>query len=50
MLELKNISFSAENETGEKEILKNINLKIKKLSEQIDETKKFWSKRQKFLL
>ena len=28
MLELKNISFSAENETGEKEILKNINLKI----------------------
>ena len=28
MLELKNISFSAENETGKKEILKNINLKI----------------------
>ena len=28
MLELKNISFSAENETGEKEILKDINLKI----------------------
>ncbi len=28
MLELKNISFSAENESGEKEILKNINLKI----------------------
>ena len=28
MLELKNISFSTENETGKKEILKNINLKI----------------------
>lgn len=28
MLELKNISFSAQNEEGEKEILKNINLKI----------------------
>ena len=28
MLELKNISFNAENESGEKEILKNINLKI----------------------
>lgn len=28
MLELKNISFSAEGENGEKEILKNINLKI----------------------
>lgn len=28
MLELKNICFSAENEDGEKEILKNINLKI----------------------
>ncbi len=28
MLELKNICFSAENESGEKEILKNINLKI----------------------
>ena len=28
MLELKNISFSAENENGAKEILKNINLKI----------------------
>ncbi len=28
MLELKNISFSAENEAGQKEILKNINLKI----------------------
>ncbi len=28
MLELKNISFSAESENGEKEILKNINLKI----------------------
>lgn len=31
-------------------IAKNINLKIKELSEQIDETQKFWSKRQKFLL
>lgn len=31
-------------------IAKNINLKIEKLSEQIDETQKFWSKRQKFLL
>ena len=28
MLELKNISFTAENDSGEKEILKNINLKI----------------------
>ncbi len=28
MLELKNISFSAQNEDGEKQILKNINLKI----------------------
>ena len=28
MLELKNISFSAENEDGQKQILKNISLKI----------------------
>jgi len=28
MIELKNVSFTAENETGSKEILKNINLKI----------------------
>ena len=28
MLELKNISFSAENEDGVKQILKNVNLKI----------------------
>ncbi len=28
MLELKNISFSAENESGQKQILKNVNLKI----------------------
>ena len=28
MLELKNISFTAENEDGEKQILKNVNLKI----------------------
>ena len=28
MLELKNISFTAENEDGDKEIIKNLNLKI----------------------
>ena len=31
MLELKNICYSAEKEDGEKEILKNINLKIDNL-------------------
>ena len=28
MLELKNVSFSAENDTGKKDIIKNVNLKI----------------------
>ena len=36
MLELKNISFSAQDDGGEKEILKNISVKLDKVSNKMN--------------